>query len=153
MRVLLDMDHSPIRAVLCLGTALALFGVAPVCSAGGARAAPAKTAGVKTTAAKTAGAKTAGAKTPQETASVCAPAASPDLCLLIDSGRLPDLRWPDFTDYRAQLKSFYQPVNYQLAWVANGQPTDQARGVIHALEDSEKVGLRATDYDGPSWED
>jgi L,D-transpeptidase YcbB len=126
MRVL-EMDCSPIRAVLCLGAAIVLAGSA-------------------------AGAKPS-AKTPQSTASICAGAASPDLCALVESGKLPDLRWPDFTDYRPQVKSFYQATNFQFAWIAEGRPTEQARGVIRALEDSEKAGLRASDYDGSRWED
>jgi murein L,D-transpeptidase YcbB/YkuD len=84
--------------------------------------------------------------------STCAVAVNPDLCLLIESGRLDELRWQEFGDYRAQLRSFYQP-DYQLAWVANGEPTTQARSVIRALQDSEKAGLRADDYDGFRWED
>jgi murein L,D-transpeptidase YcbB/YkuD len=95
----------------------------------------------------------AGSKTPQSAASICTTAASPDLCVLVESGRLPELRWQDFTDYRSQARDFYLSANYQLAWIANGQPTKQARGMIRALEDSDKVGLRATDYDGPRWED
>src|SRR5262249_49162652 len=43
--------------------------------------------------------------------------------------------------------------NYQLAWTADGQLTAQARNMIQALEDSDKAGLRADDYDGPRWED
>jgi murein L,D-transpeptidase YcbB/YkuD len=93
------------------------------------------------------------ARTPQQVwQSTCAVAANPDLCLLIESGRLAELRWQEFGDYRAQLKSFYEP-EYQLAWVANGQPTEQARSVIRTLQDSDKVGLRADDYDGFRWED
>ena len=125
MRVLLDMDCSPSKAVLCLWTAMAVCGSVAA----------------------------AGAKTPQSTASICAAAASPDLCVLVESGRLPDLRWQDFTDYRPQVKDFYLAANYQLAWIANGQPTQQAHGMIRALEDAEKVGLRANDYDGPRWVD
>jgi murein L,D-transpeptidase YcbB/YkuD len=71
---------------------------------------------------------------------------------LIDSGKLAELRWQDFSDYRQQLKNFYEP-NYQLAWTADGQLTAQARSMIQTLEDSDKAGLRADDYDGPRWED
>src|SRR5215472_17058326 len=31
---------------------------------------------------------------------------------IIDSGRLSDLRWPDFSDYRAHVKSFYESSGY-----------------------------------------
>ncbi len=33
---------------------------------------------------------------------------------IIDSGRHEDLRWPDFTDYRARLDNFYRPYGYKL---------------------------------------
>ncbi len=89
----------------------------------------------------------------QSNPSVCAAAANPELCGLTESGWLADLRWPNFADYRAQVRSFYQPENYQLAWIKDGQPTSQALGIIHALQDSELTGLRATDYDGPRWND
>lgn len=93
------------------------------------------------------------AKASQSSSPTCAGAANADLCALTESGRLAELRWPDFSDYRAQVKSFYQPVNYQPAWTKDNQATAQARGIIRALEESEKAGLRATDYDGPRWQD
>jgi len=75
---------------------------------------------------------------------------------LVESGHLPDLRWPDFTDYRAHLKNFYEPVGYQLGWVhpAQGstpQVTPQALAVITLLEGADNKGLHAEDYDGPRW--
>lgn len=101
-----------------------------------------------------AGTGTPHARNPQSSVStVCASAANPDLCGLIELGQLTDLRWQDFSDYRAQVKTFYQPANYQLAWTKDGQPTAQARGVIRALQDSDLTGLRAADYDGPRWDD
>jgi murein L,D-transpeptidase YcbB/YkuD len=104
--------------------------------------------------ANAAGPGTSGAKPAQSSASsACAAAASPDLCGLVESGRLASLRWPDFADYRAQLRNFYQPADYQLAWIQDGQPTAQARGVIQALKDADKTGLRAADYDGSRWDE
>jgi len=82
----------------------------------------------------------------------CAATANPDLCALVETGRLAELRWQDFSDYRQQLKSFYEP-NYQLAWIASGELTAPARSLISTLENSDKAGLRADDYDGPRWED
>jgi murein L,D-transpeptidase YcbB/YkuD len=84
--------------------------------------------------------------------STCVPSGT-GVCELIQAGRLAELRWPDFSDYRAQLNSFYEPASYQLAWTKDGQPTTQARAMIHALVDSERTGLRAADYDGPRWDD
>ncbi len=128
MRALIKIRGSIFLAVLCAGITLSPDGYAAVPWARRTR-------------------------NPQSNASVCAAAANPDLCALSESGRLGDLRWPDFADYRAQVRSFYQPANYQLSWVKDGQPTAQALGIIHALRDSDLAGLRATDYDGPRWDD
>ena len=72
---------------------------------------------------------------------------------LIDSGTLADLRWPNFTDCRDDVKSFYGSSNYSLAWLKDKRPTSQALAVITALEQADQVGLGAEDYDGPRWKD
>ena len=84
------------------------------------------------------------------------PQGASALQALVESGHLPDLRWPDFTDYRVHLKNFYEPVGYQLGWVrpAQGsapQVTSQAQAVITLLEGADNKGLHAEDYDGPRW--
>src|ERR1035437_8855561 len=33
---------------------------------------------------------------------------------LIESGRLPELRWPDFSEYRAEAEEFYGPTGFAL---------------------------------------
>jgi murein L,D-transpeptidase YcbB/YkuD len=71
----------------------------------------------------------------------------------IESGTLADLRWPNFSDYRNDLKSFYESSNYSLAWLHDGRPTSQALAVIEASEGADQVGLSAEDYDGPRWKD
>ena len=45
---------------------------------------------------------------------------------IVSSGRLEDLRWPDFADYRLDLTNFYRPSGYKLAWIRDGEPTPQA---------------------------
>src|SRR5262245_24801757 len=35
---------------------------------------------------------------------------------IIASGKLPVLRWPDFSDYKPHLQSFYESSGYSLAW-------------------------------------
>lgn len=35
--------------------------------------------------------------------------ASVRLCRFIEAGELPELRWPDFTNYREQVRQFYGP--------------------------------------------
>jgi murein L,D-transpeptidase YcbB/YkuD len=71
----------------------------------------------------------------------------------VEAGTLEDLRWPNFPDYREDVKSFYESSNYSLAWLNAGRPTSQALSVIIALEQADQVGLSAEDYDGPRWKD
>ena len=44
----------------------------------------------------------------------------------IQSGNLPDLRWPNFSDYRAHLQKFYDSYGYSLPWVRGMQPSPQS---------------------------
>src|SRR5260370_22602872 len=55
--------------------------------------------------------------------------AQAEFCALVESGRLADLRWPNFSDYRKEVKDFYQAAGYSLAWIttAQNQLTPQAR--------------------------
>jgi murein L,D-transpeptidase YcbB/YkuD len=81
----------------------------------------------------------------------CTSIAPSELCPYIEAGRLSDLRWPDFSDLRTNVRDFYLPFDYALAWTKDGQPTPQARSVIGLLENADKKGLRPEDYDGPFW--
>ena len=69
----------------------------------------------------------------------------------IDSGNLPQLRWPDFSDYRKLVKEFYDSYGNSLPWVRGMQPTAQAQQVIALLLQADQEGLSADDYDGPRW--
>ena len=77
--------------------------------------------------------------------------ASDILRKIVPSGRLADLRWPDFSDYRKHVENFYGPTAYALAWLRDGQPTPQARAIIEVLKQADQNGLNAEDYDGPRW--
>lgn len=79
------------------------------------------------------------------------PAAHPDLCAMIEAGRLDSLRWPDFTDYREQVRAFYQQAGCALAWTIDGRPTTQALSLISVLQDAARKGLHPEDYDGLLW--
>lgn len=76
-----------------------------------------------------------------------------NLSMMIDTGRLVDLRWRNFSDYRAPLREFYQPSDYALAWLAGNQPTQQARSMIQVLQNADKKGLHPDDYDASRWAD
>jgi murein L,D-transpeptidase YcbB/YkuD len=69
------------------------------------------------------------------------------------AGQLPELRWPNFSDYRAHVQNFYQPTDYAPAWVRNGQPTQQALAIINLLKQADMQGLDPEDYDGSRWAD
>jgi murein L,D-transpeptidase YcbB/YkuD len=71
----------------------------------------------------------------------------------IEAGTLADLRWPNFTDYRDDVKRFYESSSYSLAWLKDGHPTSPALAVITFLERADQVGLSPEDYDGPRWKD
>jgi murein L,D-transpeptidase YcbB/YkuD len=70
---------------------------------------------------------------------------------IVEAGYLPDLLWPDFTDYRTGLDRFYAPVNYSLAWVRNRKVTPQALALIHVFQNAASQGLLPEDYDAPHW--
>ena len=69
------------------------------------------------------------------------------------AGKLPVLRWPDFSDYRPDFLQLYQASNFSPFWLTpSGQPTPQALAVIQALESSRKKGLIPDDYDAARWQ-
>ena len=76
--------------------------------------------------------------------------ASVRLCRLIEAGELQDLRWPDFTNYREQVRQFYGAA-FSLVWTSNSTPTQQARALIQSLQRAEEKGLEPEDYDASRW--
>ena len=74
-----------------------------------------------------------------------------DLRGLIESGRLPDLQWPNFTERRDAVKEFYDLAGYRLAWSQAGKPTAQATELVGILEAADQKGLDNKDYDGARW--
>ena len=73
-----------------------------------------------------------------------------ELRSIVTAGILPGLRWPDFTNYREEMREFYR-ADPQLAWMRNSVPTSQARALIALLQAAETKGLRAEDYDALRW--
>src|ERR1044071_6056343 len=78
--------------------------------------------------------------------------ASPRLCHLTEAAELPELRWPDFTNYREQVRQFYGSA-FSLAGTSNSAPTPQARALVQALQHAEEQGLEPEDYDASRWAD
>ena len=71
--------------------------------------------------------------------------------MLVDSGRLAELQWQNFSDYAIWVKEFYATEPVQLAWTSEGKPTRQALELIAILEEAEQKGLDSKDYDGGRW--
>jgi L,D-transpeptidase YcbB len=84
-------------------------------------------------------------------------AYAPEVTSLIreitSTGRLTDLRWPDFSNYRLQLQEFYESVSYSPAWIRDGKAKLQALAIIEALQEADFEGLNAEDYDGSRWKE
>ena len=70
---------------------------------------------------------------------------------IIQVGNLPDLRWPNFSDYTKHLQKFYNSYGYSLPWVRGMEPSPQARQLIALLLQAEQKGLNLDNYDGPRW--
>jgi L,D-transpeptidase YcbB len=69
----------------------------------------------------------------------------------VSGGNLPDLRWPDFSDYSKHAQKFYEFNGNSLWWVKGMEPTPQAQQLIALLLKADQKGLSADDYDGPRW--
>jgi murein L,D-transpeptidase YcbB/YkuD len=72
---------------------------------------------------------------------------------IVAAGRLSDLRWPDFSDYRVLVASFYDSAGFIPVWLSNNAPTQQAQTLIDVLQQADSKGLNAEDYDGSRWAD
>ena len=94
------------------------------------------------------------ANSPAATASPSqvAPAGTTDLNALIAAGTLPDLRWPNFTDYRDSVKKFYDAGGDSLAWIQNGNASPQAVSMILQFQQAALKGLNPEDYDASRWD-
>lgn len=71
---------------------------------------------------------------------------------LVASGKLDDLRFPAFPDYKTYLTDFYSPAGYQPAWIQGDQPTAQALALIGLFKEAWKKGLEPEDYDSSRWD-
>jgi L,D-transpeptidase YcbB len=70
---------------------------------------------------------------------------------ILDSGRNPDLRWPDFTPYKTEVVKLYEANGYSLLWVQNGRVRPQGLAVIELLQNADSKGLDPEDYDSSRW--
>src|SRR6202046_5680022 len=71
----------------------------------------------------------------------------------VDTSKVPNLRWPNFSDYDAYIQTFYDDRNYEVAWTRDGAPTATATAFIQQFQDAAAKGLIPDDYDAPRWAD
>jgi L,D-transpeptidase YcbB len=69
----------------------------------------------------------------------------------VDTTKVPNLRWPNFSDYQAIVMQFYDDRNFEVAWTRDGVPTAAANGFIEAFGDADAKGLIPEDYDASRW--
>ena len=74
-----------------------------------------------------------------------------ELQQIIDSAHHPDLRWPDFPPYKAEVKDFYARTGLTLGWIRDRKPTPQAQAMISLFAQSDHKGLVPEDYDASRW--
>jgi L,D-transpeptidase YcbB len=87
---------------------------------------------------------------PQASIAILSAQAQAQLRGLIDAGTLPGLRWPNFADYRGDVRKFYQ--SYSLAWVRDNRVTPQAVAMIQIFKQASFKGLNPEDYDASRWD-
>jgi L,D-transpeptidase YcbB len=87
----------------------------------------------------------------QDVPQVLSAEGTEELRTIVASGRLPDLRWPNFSDRSEAVQTFYTGADYRLGWIRGGKPTAQALELIGLLETADQKGLNPKDYDGPRW--
>ena len=85
-------------------------------------------------------------------ASTAAAQGPDELGALIAAGTLPDLRWPNFTDYRDDVKKFYDQGGNSLAWIQNDKASPQALSMILLFQQAALKGLNPDDYDASRWD-
>ena len=71
----------------------------------------------------------------------------------VDTTKVPDLRWPDFSDYQPIVTQFYDDRNFEVAWTRDGAPTAAATGFMQAFASADSKGLIPEDYDAERWPD
>ena len=79
------------------------------------------------------------------------PQGSAALQTMINSANDPDLRWPDFAPYQAEIKEFYTRSGGNAAWLQNRKPTAQATAMIAMFAAADHKGLVPDDYDASRW--
>ncbi len=81
------------------------------------------------------------------TAAAAAADAGAPLRYLVASAEHPDLRWPAFPEFRAELERLYERADWQPLWLHGARPTEAAARLIARLAGVDSLGLDPADYD------
>ena len=73
------------------------------------------------------------------------------LKMLVASGKLADLIYPDFSDDQGEVATFYMDGGYAPVWFVGGKLTPQANELIKCFVSAQEKGLNPDDYDGSRW--
>ena len=79
------------------------------------------------------------------------PDYTPQIQANVTTGHIDGLKYPDFTPVQADVSNFYNTREFDLAWVKNGKPTQQASALMEEFSNAAKRGLRPADYDAANW--
>jgi L,D-transpeptidase YcbB len=66
---------------------------------------------------------------------------------------LPGLRWPDYSDYKPLVTTFYDDRNNEIAWLRDLKPTIATTAFLQAFQNAGAKGLNPEDYDASRWPD
>jgi len=69
----------------------------------------------------------------------------------VDTTKLPNLRWPNFSDYDSYIQTFYDDRNYEVAWTRDGAATASANAFMQQFSNAAGKGLIPEDYDASRW--
>jgi L,D-transpeptidase YcbB len=70
---------------------------------------------------------------------------------VVEKQELPGLRWPDYSDYKPLVTTFYDDRNNEIAWLRDLKPTPATTGFLQAFQDAGAKGLNPEDYDASRW--
>src|SRR5579872_6368672 len=59
-----------------------------------------------------------------------------DIQTLVTNGKLQEMRWPNFGDYRKSIQEFYGPTGFAPAWVQGSQAVPQALSLIELFKNA-----------------
>jgi L,D-transpeptidase YcbB len=69
----------------------------------------------------------------------------------VDTSKVPNLRWPNFSDYESYIQTFYDDRNFEVAWTRDGAPTASANAFMQQFSNAAEKGLIPEDYDASRW--